>query len=136
MRSTRLLGAVGVAAVALAGLVNASALVSVMRDRADSDRGQAQLAASRQFEGPYGTRFDRCLGAERLRRGGSDLRVIAVSCRDARRLVLSYAPHPAVRIESVTTFGCYSYRPRTGRAAQRIVCIDSAGGTAFRFDIG
>lgn len=61
--------------------------------------------------------------------------MIGMSCRKARRLVLSYAPHPAERLESVSTFGCYSYRPRTGPAAQRIVCIDSADGHAFRFDI-
>jgi hypothetical protein len=95
---------------------------------------QTGPASRGRFPGAYGTPFERCDEAQRLKRGGSDLRVIGISCRRASELVRGYAVHPAERVESLATFGCYAYRPRTGLAAQRVVCVDSARAEAFRFD--
>jgi hypothetical protein len=88
------------------------------------------------FGGRYGARPHRCAGEREITRGGFDLRVVAIGCRAASRLVLRYAAHPANRLESLGSFGCYSYPPGTGLAAQRIVCIDGSRARAFRFDIG
>lgn len=121
---------------AVSQLVAGAFVLVTLASCGGSSRTTTVAAPHVRFAGLYGARLHRCTGAQGLQRGGSDLRVIRISCQRARQLAILYGTHPTERLESVTTFGCYAHRPRTGLAAQRVVCIDSASARAFRFDIG